>query len=144
MAGQAGFETARLEEVMPRKGKSGDAAAPNMPTEGPAWEERHEHDARGPLAANTSGISDRSTRNPIGSSGEPPIVHPDGYRSASEGAIPNLGTAPAPGVDEGNLDEERVRQRAHLIWEREGRPDGRQEAHWRAAREELEREAKGQ
>lgn len=28
---------------------------------------------------------------------------------------------------------ERIRQRAHEIWEREGRPEGRQDAHWEEA-----------
>ena len=31
------------------------------------------------------------------------------------------------------LREEVVRRRAHVIWEREGRPDGRAERHWLAA-----------
>lgn len=26
--------------------------------------------------------------------------------------------------------EDRIRQRAHEIWEREGRPEGRHEVHW--------------
>ena len=33
--------------------------------------------------------------------------------------------------------EERVRHFAHLIWEEEGRPDGRAEAHWIAAEQRL-------
>ncbi|ACI98913.1 DUF2934 domain-containing protein [Rhodospirillum centenum] len=33
--------------------------------------------------------------------------------------------------------EKRISQRAYEIWEREGRPDGRQEEHWSRAREEL-------
>ncbi len=36
--------------------------------------------------------------------------------------------------------ERRVRQRAHAIWEREGRPDGRADAHWALAREEIAEE----
>lgn len=32
---------------------------------------------------------------------------------------------------------ERIRQRAHEIWEEEGRPDGKHEEHWRQAAEEL-------
>ena len=31
--------------------------------------------------------------------------------------------------------EERVRERAYLLWEREGRPEGRAEEHWRRAAE---------
>lgn len=34
-------------------------------------------------------------------------------------------------------DEDRIRRRAYAIWEREGRPEGRAEAHWDMAREEL-------
>lgn len=34
-------------------------------------------------------------------------------------------------------DEDRIRSRAHAIWEREGRPDGRSQAHWDKAREEI-------
>ena len=33
--------------------------------------------------------------------------------------------------------EERVRHFAHSIWEEEGRPDGRAEAHWIAAEQRL-------
>ncbi|HYD32913.1 MAG TPA: DUF2934 domain-containing protein [Azospirillaceae bacterium] len=34
-------------------------------------------------------------------------------------------------------DEERIRKRAYEIWEREGRPEGRADAHWDMAREEI-------
>jgi Protein of unknown function (DUF2934) len=34
-------------------------------------------------------------------------------------------------------DEERIRQRAHDIWEREGRPEGRHAEHWARARREV-------
>jgi Protein of unknown function (DUF2934) len=33
--------------------------------------------------------------------------------------------------------DERIRQRAYEIWEREGRPHGRDEEHWRMAVDEL-------
>ncbi len=33
--------------------------------------------------------------------------------------------------------EERIRRRAHQIWEREGRPEGRREDHWALAKEEI-------
>ena len=35
------------------------------------------------------------------------------------------------------MDEERIRNRAYAIWEREGCPEGRHEAHWEQARQEL-------
>jgi hypothetical protein len=34
-------------------------------------------------------------------------------------------------------DDEQIRQRAYEIWEREGRPDGREAEHWRMAADEL-------
>jgi hypothetical protein len=34
-----------------------------------------------------------------------------------------------------------VRERAHLIWEREGRPDGRDAEHWAQAEREIDNEA---
>jgi hypothetical protein len=34
-------------------------------------------------------------------------------------------------------DHDRIRARAHHIWEREGKPEGRAEAHWDMAREEI-------
>lgn len=33
--------------------------------------------------------------------------------------------------------EEQIRQRAHQIWEAEGRPDGQEYEHWMRAREEI-------
>jgi hypothetical protein len=32
-------------------------------------------------------------------------------------------------------EDERIRQRAHKIWEEEGRPEGRSEMHWQMARQ---------
>ena len=34
-------------------------------------------------------------------------------------------------------DDEKIRRRAYEIWEREGRPEGREAEHWRMAAEEL-------
>lgn len=34
--------------------------------------------------------------------------------------------------------EEKIRARAHEIWEQEGRPSGRAEEHWEQARREIE------
>ncbi|WP_077966460.1 DUF2934 domain-containing protein [Ensifer adhaerens] len=34
--------------------------------------------------------------------------------------------------------EERIRRRAHTIWESEGRPFGEEKRHWEQARRELE------
>ncbi len=41
------------------------------------------------------------------------------------------------------MDEERrekIRARAHLIWEREGQPEGRENEHWAQAEREIENE----
>ena len=40
-------------------------------------------------------------------------------------------------------DEDRIQRRAHEIWEREGRPDGRHEEHWAQARRQIEAEHGG-
>jgi len=40
------------------------------------------------------------------------------------------------------IDEELIRSRAHGIWEREGCPAGRAEAHWAIATAELAAEGK--
>lgn len=37
--------------------------------------------------------------------------------------------------------EERVRARAELLWERDGRPEGRHEEHWQRASAEIDAEA---
>jgi hypothetical protein len=39
--------------------------------------------------------------------------------------------------------DDRVRERAQAIWEREGRPEGKHEEHWRRAIEEIDRESAG-
>jgi len=52
--------------------------------------------------------------------------------------------ASGPGAVESRgheVDDERVRERAHQIWIEEGKPDGRAVDHWLRARWELEREA---
>jgi hypothetical protein len=36
--------------------------------------------------------------------------------------------------------EDRIRQRAHEIWEREGRPDNQAQEHWDRAAQDLDRE----
>lgn len=38
-------------------------------------------------------------------------------------------------------DDEQIRRRAHDIWEREGRPHGRDTEHWQRARHEIESES---
>jgi hypothetical protein len=36
--------------------------------------------------------------------------------------------------------EDRIRERAYLIWIREGRPEGRDKVHWRLASDDIDRE----
>ena len=36
--------------------------------------------------------------------------------------------------------EERIRQRAHELWEQKGRPEGRAQDHWERAAQDLDRE----
>ena len=36
--------------------------------------------------------------------------------------------------------DERIRKRAHEIWEEEGRPEGREYSHWLRARAEIDAE----
>jgi hypothetical protein len=38
-------------------------------------------------------------------------------------------------------DEARIRERAHRLWEEEGRPEGRELEHWREAERQLRAEA---
>jgi hypothetical protein len=40
-------------------------------------------------------------------------------------------------------EQDRLRERAHAIWEREGRPEGGHERHWAMAGDELRTEASG-
>ncbi len=40
----------------------------------------------------------------------------------------------------GNERELRIRERAHEIWEREGRPDGHDQQHWELASREIDAE----
>ena len=56
-------------------------------------------------------------------------------------------TAPAasddrPAAIAGEPDERRIRERAYAIWIEEGRPHGRDLAHWRRAHQELRGEAR--
>lgn len=39
--------------------------------------------------------------------------------------------------------EDRIRARAHEIWQREGSPKGREDDHWREAEQELDAENTG-
>lgn len=45
--------------------------------------------------------------------------------------------------DTGKTMDERIRDRAYALWEREGQPEGRAEEHWRQARSDVEAEDAG-
>ncbi len=45
-----------------------------------------------------------------------------------------------PHENQTNPSEEEIRVRSYLIWEREGRPEGKSEEHWLQAKAELEAE----
>jgi len=47
-------------------------------------------------------------------------------------------------MENGDSHEERIRARAHQIWEREGRKDGDHDRHWQQAMDELRDEDAGQ
>jgi len=49
--------------------------------------------------------------------------------------------AVSAGHSPARLDEDRIRERAYGIWIAEGRPHGRELAHWQRAHHELQREA---
>jgi Protein of unknown function (DUF2934) len=51
-------------------------------------------------------------------------------------AAPDATTRAAPPI-ELRVDDDRIRERAYGIWIAEGRPDGREYAHWQRARHEL-------
>jgi hypothetical protein len=57
-------------------------------------------------------------------------------------AAPAHTTTAAPAIEVAlPVDDDRIRKRAYGIWIAEGRPDGREHAHWQRARHELEFEA---
>ena len=55
---------------------------------------------------------------------------------------PHASADRTPAIELGaRLDEHLIRERAYGIWIEEGRPHGRDLAHWRRAHEELQRQA---
>ena len=42
-----------------------------------------------------------------------------------------------------DVNEDRIRQRAHQLWEQDGRPDGNHDSHWQRATDELRQEDEG-
>jgi ATP-dependent helicase YprA (DUF1998 family) len=64
-----------------------------------------------------------------------------GKAKSSKSALA-LSTDRSPAVEVATrLDEDRIRVRAYDIWIAEGRPYGRELAHWRRAHQELQNDA---
>jgi hypothetical protein len=63
-----------------------------------------------------------------------------GTTAKARPAAPRAKVASAGGArrsGNGGDTAERIRQRAYEIWEREGRPEGREQAHWEQAEREV-------
>jgi hypothetical protein len=57
-------------------------------------------------------------------------------------ATPAAAINAAPAIEAAlRADDDLIRERAYVIWIAEGRPHGRDLAHWQRARHELQREA---
>ena len=72
----------------------------------------------------------------------------DGVKTAGGKAKSGKKKAPAASAERSpaiqlpsRLDERLIRERAYGIWIEEGRPHGRDLAHWQRARHELQRDA---
>jgi hypothetical protein len=61
-----------------------------------------------------------------------------------DGQMGSVSAPPDPGNNLGRGApgdrEDRIRQRAHELWEAEGRPDGQADRHWSRAAEDLDRD----
>jgi hypothetical protein len=66
-----------------------------------------------------------------------------GKAKSSQKAAPVTAAKLSPAVEFATrLDEHLIRERAYGIWIAEGRPHGRELAHWQRAHHELQREAR--
>jgi hypothetical protein len=71
------------------------------------------------------------------------VVRKAGSKAKSTKTSPALSAGHLRAIDlTGRLDEDRIRERAYGIWIAEGRPDGRELAHWQRAHHELQLEAR--
>lgn len=65
-----------------------------------------------------------------------------GKAKSSKKSAPAAAANLSPAVEFDNrLDEDRIRERAYGIWIAEGKPHGRELAHWQRAHHELQRDA---
>ncbi|HTZ68732.1 MAG TPA: DUF2934 domain-containing protein [Roseiarcus sp.] len=67
------------------------------------------------------------------------VKTPSGKAKSSKKKAPANGS---PAIELASPDERQIRERAYGIWIEEGRPHGRDLAHWRRAFEELQHEAR--
>jgi hypothetical protein len=70
------------------------------------------------------------------------VTKPSSKGKLSRKAAPAASGDPSPALElAGQSDERHIRERAYSIWIEEGRPHGRDLAHWRQAHQELQCEA---
>jgi DUF2934 family protein len=71
------------------------------------------------------------------------VVRKAGSKAKSTKTSAQPGSAGhSPAIEGARLDEDRIRERAYGIWIAEGRPHGRELAHWQRAHHELQHEAR--
>jgi Protein of unknown function (DUF2934) len=71
------------------------------------------------------------------------VNSPNSKAKSSEKKTPRASAGRSAAVELGGRpDEHRIRERAYGIWIEEGRPHGRDLAHWQRARQELQQEAR--
>jgi hypothetical protein len=70
------------------------------------------------------------------------VRKPSGKAKSSMKSVLVVSASHSPAIDLATrLDEDLIRERAYGIWIAEGRPHGRELAHWQRAHHELQREA---
>lgn len=107
---------------MPRRPRDG---APGTTDQSPRWEGPEENRPRGYLPARD----------------DPGVERDAAGENLADPEKSDLSDAFETRGDEAR--EQRIRQRAYEIWEREGRPEGEQDRHWRQAEKEIEGEEAG-
>jgi Protein of unknown function (DUF2934) len=71
------------------------------------------------------------------------VKTPSSKAKSSKKKTPAASAKRSPAIElAGRLDEHLIRERAYGIWIEEGRPHGRDLAHWRRACRELQQEAR--
>lgn len=71
------------------------------------------------------------------------VKAPGGKAQQGKTKTPPASADRTPAIElAGPLDEHLIRERAYGIWIEEGRPHGRDLAHWRRAHEELQQQAR--